>query len=415
MGLLKNIAIYSFGMALAMPSPVSAGDMTLTKFPKEYTISGTTFYQLEGYWVDIPDHRELDIYTDTLRAEALSCYQIHSSFMDNRVSARKRCLEEGVAYTCSSLYNIDDRYRPTSRGADLVPFVPIQKYADYYSKKFSGKRVIAINTNFFNTKAFPNRSTDDSKWKPIFQEACGVNLGTFREVWPVENQYASAWRGRYSNVETGGSGAFGTGTADKPFGTLRFDSPTGSWKASDSNLDDTIDGDALGLSGAWIRINKTERTKSSTILPAFVRANWDAKVGRTAIGFQGGSSKMKVVVIQPGAADAKTKGVTVPQLLKFFPADQFTSVLMLDGGGSSSLAANFVHETTNKVTSPARDLGDCIFMTIKTCTARGNYVGNDFVSHWSPEYRTSSGITGTALVDRWIPNALILVDKSTSP
>ena len=282
-------------------------------------------------------------------------------------------------------------------------------------------RVIAINSNFFNTKAFENRSTDDAtEWKPIFQEACGLNLGTFRSMTPNgDSTFDIVKSGGFANVETSGEGRFGTGTADKPFGTLAF---KGVYSAAhgtrlETSMDSLIEDNWPAMAGVWIKYNGTTYGSKASHIPAFVLANWDKTVGRTAIGISSTSKAVRIVVIQPGAAEAKTGGVSVPTLQKMF-SSTFDSVLLLDGGGSSSLAASFPASTiTGATTTTGRPGSDCLFSLVKTCTKRGNYVSSWAVRHWRGEdgtddtYMVPGPDDNTKVVDRWIPNAFILVDE----
>lgn len=394
--------------ALIVASPLSAADMTLVKYPTVLVKADTTFRDLEGYQVDIPDMNLVDFIVPNLDGAYLMCASIHPSFKDGADSARALCDSREQSYTCSGLYNIDTRFKPATRSNDLVPFMPIHKWVSTYSKYYPTQNVIAINNNFFNTKAFPNRSTNTDAWKPIFMEACGLNLGTFKET------NASYLLGEYSHAETSGSGAYGTGTADKKFGTVAFDSfgLAGITKVSTATTDSNLPSTTGAISGVMIRHHiEGNFAKTAVHIPAFVAANWDKTVARTAVGFSAtAGQKMRIVVIQPGAANAATKGVTVDQLQKFFPATDFRYVMLLDGGGSAQLAANFAHTNTHLATSPARVAPDCLYAEVQTCTARGNYVDSFAVAHWSAYLKKDGPTSDKKLVDRWVPQVLIIKD-----
>lgn len=429
----RSLIALAGGMAitLAAPGTAQAQDMNLVKIPKSYSYNGKVFSNLEGYIVNIPDSSKIEKYTTAYQGD-LWCTQIHYSFVENGKSARNNCYTgaEGPP-DCGELYNADPRWQPSSRLGQLAPFRPMMDYAatahaTHNTSKTSG-RVIAINANFFNTKPFNGRDTDDLVWKPIFQEACGLNLGTFRAMRRLaDGDFYTLTFGNFANRETDGEGRFGTGNTDRPFGTLFFKGP---WSSSHGaglnvNVDSNIQDDWPAMAGTYIRWPNSKNQgvnlgKDHSSVPRFVAANWAAKVGRTAIGFSVGKPTVRIIVIQPGAAEAKTGGVDVPTLQSLFDPAVYQFVLMLDGGGSSALAANFTASTiAGQATTTGRPGDDCIFDVVKTCTKRGNFVGKKFIEHWEGKdgdddrFWRPGPDTSTVLVDRWIPNAFILHDPN---
>jgi hypothetical protein len=389
----KNSTLTSFGVSLliaAYSSGTFAADLDLLKINKNhYTTDGTLYQDLEGYVVVVRDRTKVEFEIPNLEDFDVNCDAIHSSFGN-----RRALCQSGTTYHCSSLYNYDNnKYRP-SRYLELAPNKPVHNYARFYSDNNAGKNVVAINLGFFDLTPFPNRSTNQNNWKPLYQEACGLNLGTLRS--DVDNELYSDFNDRQKTS---------SGADDLPFGTLTIDSNGHrSWRKN-TNIDSNFDPSELGFSGVYLRYQGNDTPRS--IWPEFVIEKADDKVARTAVGFKANSPKMKFLVVQGGRGSG-AKGLSISDVKKFFAVtDDYDYVMLLDGSGSSQLAANFDHSL---ITSPTTaDRSNCIFSAVKTCTLQGDKVENAYVAHWDSKYKTASGTTHQ-LVDRRTPNVLIIMD-----
>jgi hypothetical protein len=391
----KKLAItfLTLGMIAAQAPSAAVAATRLQKIPLSYTTGGKTFSNVEGFLVDIDNYEAVRKTVPNHYQENIPCSGIDPSFG----SARYGCFNQYQTYTCTQLYQ-NSIYKPAVRSEQLVPLNNIQSRMNNFTASNPGKKIIAINMGFFDTRAFPNRSTDDNVWKPLFQEACMVNLGTYRSP-----SNTSGFYGNYNNRETKSDG-----TPDGPFGTLRFKAAGGTGRSLNGNIDSLIVQGDLGMNGVWLRFNGTDYTASGTTFPAFVKEKAASVVGRTAIGFSTATKKMRILVVQPGRDPART-GLAIEDVRKFFVAADYPEVLLLDGSGSSQLAANFAWQTINgAATSPGRTA--CLNVETITCSLQGDSVPKQFVANWSAKFKTQDPLVpGNDLVDRRISNALILI------
>lgn len=275
------------------------------------------------------------------------------------------------------------------------------------------KNFVGFNLGFFNTKPLANRSTDDNTWKPIYQEACGRTLGAYKRS-GVDN--TDLWYSRITDREV-----LSNGNLDKNFGAMLFLSYGNSVDAiktfkSDLSISPgyVYKNDTL-IPGVYIKHHGTNLLSYADNIPDFVVAKWFSKVGRTAIGIGSDLSgdnndfRMRIVVVQPGKNGAGI-GVTVEEIRALAGGLGFDeSVLLLDGSGSSQLAATKLPTAGAASTTAGRQ--DCLWATeIKTCSLRGDSVPSKFVSHLSPGYRSvpDPAISANILVYRPNPTQLII-------
>ncbi|MBU6248233.1 MAG: phosphodiester glycosidase family protein, partial [Xanthomonadaceae bacterium] len=378
---------------------------------------GGTFYNLEGFELDIPDFRNYKIFSGDNRKFPLNCDSIEYNYVNGAkvwggASPRNQCLN-GKVYHCGDLYGqaAYGNVLPASpsRLSKLVPFKPVSHVTRYYAQLDRPHDITGININFFDTRPFLGRP---SGWQSIFQEACGLNLGSYK------GNVSNGWMGHWGDVEVTG------GQPDEHFGTLGFNSD-GSLEIADyyRNPDSTFDTlqnkrPITAVSGVWIRYAGQPRLKNDRSIPKFVAANWDSPVARTAIGFATEAIpaidryKMRIVVIQSGKAGA---GVTVEDLRRFFPSGSFDFVMLLDGGGSSQLASTMMWKPLqNSYTTPGREL--CLPQdtpTIKTCSLMGNTVPKSVVAHWDQSYKEPDiKNPNNVLIDRRVPQSLMIESRN---
>lgn len=391
--LMRNVAVVSATALFATLPAVDAyaQQMQLLKLPKQFDTGSGTYSNLEGFVVVIPDYNMITKTVPDLEAFTVNCDAIHTS-----MPQRATC-NSGTTYTCSSLYT-PSSFKPAARLNELVPAKPVQSYANFYSVNNPTKKVVAINLGFFDTRPFQNRSANQNEWKPIYQEACALNLGTYK---PQNiSQYVSNFGDRQVKSD---------GSLDKPFGTLVFRASGGVTSSLDTNLEVEIASGDLALNGVWLRRAGTNYSNTAASIPAFVQEKADSKVGRTVIGLNGTTRRMKVLVVQGGPGG--NTGISIDDARKFFD-NTYTHVLLLDGSGSSQLAANFAYSRINNLdTSAGRT--NCIFSTVVSCTKRGDSVNSSFVSHWDAKFKLGDAtIPGNMLVDRWTPNVLVLMSNN---
>ncbi len=388
----KYMKLSTMGVLAAVALPVSSAhaQISLTKIPKTYVQEGTTFNNLEGFFAVLTDWQAetVDFSVPNLEAFTVNCDAIHPS-----MTQRTTC-QNGQTFTCASLY-ANSPYKPPRYG-QLAPAKSVQNYASYYSA-ISNRKVLAINLGFFDTRPFPGRNTSQSSWKPIYEEACGLNLGTYR------TDSTSQFLGGYNNRQPKADG-----TDDKAFGTLLMKPAGGTARSLSGNIDaDFVLGD-LGINGVWLRYTGTTYGSTAAHVPDFVEEKWASKVGRTAIGFNTTSKRMKILVVQGGPGT--NTGVSVEDVKKFFPANLYNNLLLLDGSGSSQLAADFSYTTvTGAATTAGRTA--CLFTAVKTCSKQGDSVDNAFVDHWDASRKINDPANPTTkkLVDRPTPNVLIVL------
>lgn len=107
MGMLKLMAAASITiMTIASTVPAMAQDnFVLNKFPKSYVLNGTTYNNLEGYVLNVPNYSKLVIRNPVLDDEPVRCDSIHPSNKDNSGNSRRTQCERGTAFSCYGLYN----------------------------------------------------------------------------------------------------------------------------------------------------------------------------------------------------------------------------------------------------------------------------------------------------------------------
>jgi len=366
---------------------------SLQKIPTSYTIGGKTFTNVEGYILDITDYQNVNIEVPNLESYYVRCDSMHP---DGFSQERSNCFA-GTNYTCASLYQ-NSSNRP-ARYADLVPMLPATNWASRYHVDNPGKDVVAFNLGFFETDPFPGRSTNQNLWKPIYQEACMTNLGTLR---PDDDN--ANFVSRYTDREVT------NGQTDRPFGTLRFKSggSGGLGRRLNTDMDSVIVAGDIAINGVWIRYNGSDT--STNTWPQFVIDKQNSAVGRTAIGIDPATDRMRVVVIQPsrGAGNA---GASIGDMKRFFNASTFPNVMLLDGSGSSQMASNFRASTSlgSVVTQPRTS---CQFVGVQECTLHGDSVEKAFVSHYNDIFHPQDpNNASNYLVDRRVPNVMVIWEK----
>ncbi|WP_157757230.1 phosphodiester glycosidase family protein [Pseudoalteromonas piscicida] len=354
------------------------------------TTDGTSFKNLEGFLLVIKDTRKVKFTIPKLGEFDVACDSLDNSFS----TARQFCVS-GIGLTCKQVYNFQNGiYKPTSRSDDLVPMKPVINYVNHYHNKNTNKKVVGINLGFFDLTPFPNRSTNQSVWKPLYQEACGLNLGTL---------YSNENKKYYSHF--GDKEKLPSGVDDAPFSTLIIHSNGDLDDSKRFDIEPRIKSKSLAFSGVLLRRNGVDR--GEIYLPKFVQDKASSAVARTAVGYKIGEYKMKFLVVQGGRASG-AKGLTIDDVKKFFAvSDGYDSVMLLDGSGSSQLAANFSASTIQSPTTTGRT--NCIHKNVKTCTLKGDVVGNAYVSHWNSKYKTPYGNYNSS-VDRRTPNVLLVID-----
>lgn len=367
---------------------------TLNKIPSSWTTGGKLFTNVEGYILDIADYNNVHVEAPNLETYYLSCWSMSDSA--DFYEEYNACNDGIRNYTCADLYQ-NSQHRP-SRYADLVPALPVTAWAAVYDRDKPGKKAVSFNLGFFETDPFPNRSTNQNQFKPIYQEPCALNLGTYRP-----DAGNADFVSRYSNREVT------NGVTDRPFGTLRFKGggSGGLGRRTTQDMDSLIVAGDLGINGVWIRYNGTNTSTSTW--PQFVIDKQNSAVGRTAIGIDPVTDKMRVVVIQP-SRNAGNTGATIDDIRRFFLASTYPNVLLLDGSGSSQMAMNFNASTSLGATTTGRS--SCDYTGVSECALYGDSVEKSFVDHYHPAFRQQDpNNAANYLIDRPVPNVMVVYEQ----
>jgi hypothetical protein len=364
-------------------SAAQAANLTITKLPTQYTTAdGTTFNHMEGH-VITGERNKI-----TMTVPAFNLLNVRRDSVMN-VSIHQQ--------TCSKLYGLDGDYasHSPSRYTDLVPMKPVADYVHRYKFRNPSKTVIGINLGFFEAgdeDNFPNRP---SNWKALYQEACGLNLGSYRSN--EDNLLYSM----YSDKEQLPGGGL-----DEPFGTYT-QSSAGTWSISKRrDIDHHYDPGDFGFPGTYLRYggNDTPETK----WPNLVTKNKDKVVARTAYAFNNGDKTFKFLVVQGGRRGGND-GMTLAHIKSFFPSTEFGYVMLLDGSGSSQMASSIMptgNSTPNRTDCNGK-------YRVAACSMRGDNVEGQYVSHWDSDTKEATHFENGKQyydVDRRTPNVLIMMD-----
>lgn len=304
---------------------------------------------------------------------------------------------DGNPHNCMNYYGFGkslQEYVPANRNRfQLIPNQnAIQVAADV---KTSGKDVIAFNLGFFNTKPHQNRDTNPDNFKPIYQEACSVLLGTY-------NHNGNFFSGRWENTEK-----LSTGAADKNFATI-FIRPGEPIYTSfgENNADGDIRSGDIAFSGVYLREDGANVSESSGRWPKFVYDKRGSVVGRTAIGIGVDGKTLKIVVVQNGNGGTNTSGANIATMRNMFKSSDYPNVFLLDGSGSSQFATSLPLDVTSPVVS-GRTRTNCITPEVTACTWWGDTAKLPFIDHYFQQWRPANSETA-ATDDRW-------VDRRVSP
>jgi hypothetical protein len=411
-------------MTVTSAAPAIAQDnFVLNKFPKTYVKDGTTYSNLEGYVLNVPDYAKLVIRNPDLTDEVVRCDAIHPSLKTNGGASRRTQCTGGSAFNCYGLY-YNTPQQPSSYDINrMIPNQPVAYWVNKMKIAEPSKNFVGVNLGFFNLQPLAGRSTDDSQWKPIYQETCGRTLGTYKRAGTT-----TSWYSDYNDVEKLSSGG-----NDQYFGSLIFTNATAAddtylsySKLTSTNIKPLISSSEVVVPGVWVRYNGSNIGATDSGVPQFVEAKWSSKVGRTAIGFNPDNRQMRIIVIQPGQGTSKQdcyyvadvitcvpyepnagRGVTVDEVRNLIgTGSAYPYVLLLDGSGSSQLASTKDYVADSNAT---KGRTDCLW-SLATCTSRGDSVTSSFVSHLAAGYRTRKNPQDSTktLVDRPNPTVLLL-------
>jgi hypothetical protein len=402
MKFIKNLAV-AIATICSMVSVTTAfaQNISVQKFPIQFTLHGINFNGLEGHYIHIDDYKILKFANPNMQLTNVFCKNIHPSTVDyGGVSKRANCLNSGVKYTCSGLYNNTNIYPGYTDIQRMVPNMPIQTWVAKKKQHHPEKDFFAINLGFFNTRPLPGRPTNQNQWKPIYQESCGRGLGTYKREYAFNDQ----WYSSYNNREIKSDGS-----QDKPFGTVIFKKESNNeyetYLSHSANADHQIALGDFAFSGVFVQWDNTRYTKTTHHIPDFVEDKWDALVGRTAVGFNQDTKEMGLVVIQPGR-NGVGEGFSVDDVLDLF--QHFPHVMLLDGSGSSQFASSKEEDNLDDGNQYTPGRTSCIHGAIDACSIQGDSVENSFVSHKAAKYLTPDPQnSGKSLIDR--PNPTIML------
>lgn len=375
-------------------------DITFTKIPATYITDGKAFNNVEGYIVDIKNYRDLK-YRVPPDIEDL---QVKCDTIDGPEwqQARNQCFG-GKVFTCASLYQYApgkfSKFSPDTgdKYNRLVPIKPASAYVDTYKRhRVPNKEIFAINLGFFNTDPFPNRPTDETQWRGIYNEPCAYNFGSLK---PYQN---NEWLSEHDDQKPY------NGQTDRAFDTLIIEKSNNSIDFIASQWDSDIDRDAdyndTVLNGVFLRFDT--RRIGVQDLPEFVQDKKDSKVGRTAIGWNAYTKETRILVIQPGKGNPDLKGADIGDVRKFFPPQKFGHVMLLDGAGSAQLASTRVSRNIGPQFEPRRDCQG--YSKVKECSLRGDSAPKNLVDHYSSaSFAPDPNNPNNYLVDRRVPNVLV--------
>lgn len=314
----------------------------------------------------------------------------------NRATCNK-AKDTSLPDDCIDYYGIGkslSQYVPANRSRfQLIPNQnAIQVAADV---KTSGKDVIAFNLGFFSVKPHENRDTNENNFKPIYQEACSVVLGTY-------SHDGNFFSGRWENTET-----LSGGGADKNFATIviRPGYKIGQ-SIGESNADSGIQSGDIAFSGVYLREDGADVTASSGRWPQFVFDKRNSVVGRTAIGIGVDGKTLKIVVVQNGNGGTNTSGANIATMRNMFKSSDFPDVLLLDGSGSSQFATSLPLDVVSPVVA-GRTRTNCVTTEVTACTWYGDTAKLPFIEQYLSQWRPANSETA-ATDDRW-------VDRRVSP
>jgi hypothetical protein len=402
------ITLASNGITSAKAQNVTAYNIPTVLFENNYYLVDGS-----GIVINITDYKKLKFANPKANAAIVDCDLITGGLRDatSNTLQRTRC-EKGTKFTCDTLYNnevvttVADRDR-----ARMIPNRPVAYWVNKAKVARPSVDFIGVNTGFFETDRLIGRSADSDAWKPLYQEACGRTFGTSK------TEGAEVWNSANSDVEVT------NGKKDKPFGTILFhkwDANGGGDRVTLSksgSIDNSVTWDDFAMNGVFVRWNGIdEDIQSSATIPDFVKEKASSKVGRTILGINPTTGRMRIMVFQPGRNIGYT-GIDVNGARQLMGNKyQYPYVLLLDGSGSSQYAS----------TSPAKRDDDYQYATprpncswdsqtggtIDECSHYGDIVDDLNVSHLSPGYRETNGPTpGTTRVDRPVPSFMIFEDN----
>jgi hypothetical protein len=410
---MKNTDIFIKLSVLLLISSTStalhAENVLQYHFPSDYYHNNTNIVNEAGFIVEINNYKILNFASYDATDTKISCDKIKDLYDNDGTSRGTKCIS-GVTYNCENLYNNEKITNVATRDRQrMVPNEPVSYWVDKVKTYNPSKDWIGINTNHFNTDALPGRNTSESVWKPIYQEACGRTYGTHK------SRAAASW---YSN--NGDRESF-NGALDRPFGTVIFHK----WSTTNSthgphlsmskstSIDNNVTWEDTAIAGTFVRWNgNDEDLADSNTVPEFVKEKAFSPNGRTILGINHNTGRMKILVIQPGRGRG-SDGVTIAQARAAIGSKyEFPYVLNLDGSGSSQFAST--RNAGKKVgESYFAERTDCLLDEadggeIAECTRRGDNAADGFISHWAARYREGEGVTvGTTRIDRPVPAYMI--------
>jgi len=410
MGKLREVIFGGLAASAWVMSPAVAqaqDNVQLYRIPKNYLLNGVTYPNLEGHVINIANVDNLVLKNPPLLSEKVLCARIHPDTESLAGQNKRTACTNGTTYTCKQLYSDTIHNSGVADLDRMVPNMPIHYWVNEAKGANTAKDYIGLNLGFFNTRQLPGRDPSDTAWKPIYQETCGRTLG------PLKREGANAlsqWYSRAFHVEKKADG-----TSDQYFGALRITpgSPSGGIGADQlaTTTPSAYDAD-LVFSGVFIRWNQANLAQTHQNIPDFVEEKWDSVVGRTAVGFNYQTKKVRFVVIQNGR-DGIGQGASVDTIRNLVgSATEYPYVMLLDGSGSSQLATSKTALTATGAQYIARR-ADCLFRTqyVKDCSDWGDLVGPKFVSHWGSTYYKANGTTGNVFVDRPVPSFIVFEDN----
>jgi hypothetical protein len=409
-------AVVLGAFTMAPTAAIASGNVDLWQIPRNYALNGFTYPNLEGYVVNIQDYRNLQILAKNLITHTLPCEIIHPSTVNTGGASKRDSCYSGYSYTCDNLYS-NTAYNPgTLERKRMVPNLPVSYWVNEAKKNNTSKNYIGLNLGFFNTKPLQGRSFDEARWKPIYEEACGRTMGVHRRI-NGGTTNPDTWYSQYSDLEQLPDAP--NGIDDQNFGAL--------WKANGYEVhhdelatsnppSSTFNNAHFAFSGVYVRWNGSNKNKTHSYVPQFVQDKWDSVVGRTAVGFNTSTKKMRFVVIQPGR-DANGTGASVPTIRDLVGSTTaYPYVMLLDGSGSSQLASTTAAQTVpqdqylSKRTDCGHQHNGQANRHIRSCSDYGDRVGYMFVDHQSNEYKKSAG-GGNFYVDRPVPAVIVFEDN----
>ncbi len=383
----------------------SAAGVRLFALPIDYTVAGQHYYNHHGYAVNIDNYTKLKIFVPDLRSKIVECSRIKDVYSESGYGRRSSCFD-GVKYTCQSLYEKSPLANTSVK--KYVPNRTVMEWANEYKNQRPGSDFIAINAAFFNLKPLPSRPKSDSVWKPIYQEACGRTIGTYKSG--QTNWIYSPHRAPLRK----------DGVRDVPFGAIHIDVENGSLRLDYGGTITPAYSD-LSIPGVFIRRNGVAIQKSNAIVPELTEDKWDSVVGRTAVGINTVTKKMRIVVIQPGQKryssppsgwKMESNGASVDTIRNLVgSSSDYPDVLLLDGSGSSQLASTKLQENGVSDRNLILRGESCDFGTVRACTTHGDSVEYKFIQHLSYRDRDQQDYSrsGQYFIDRPSP-AVVMIE-----